>query len=58
MKNKIIPFTFDNYLVLSLSNEWIEKFTKIPEFTWKVDRSKKLHITSTTSIMVKKDDVK
>jgi hypothetical protein len=40
------PYLLENYLLLSLTSEWIEYFDGIPTFTVFVDKENKLHLVS------------
>ncbi len=46
----ITPMNFDRYLIFSLSNDWIEKFSGIPKFSIMIDKKGRLCITSESSI--------
>jgi len=50
----ITPTFFENYLILSLSKDWINKFSGIPEFVVIIDNKRRLCIASIQEI---KDDV-
>ena len=50
----ITPTFFENYLIFSLSKDWINKFSGIPEFVVFIDNKRRLCITSIQEI---KDDV-
>lgn len=51
--NKITTTTchlFDDYLLISLTNNWIGVFGRIPEFDVMIDSDDKLRLTSTDCI--------
>ena len=46
----ITPLLFENYLIVTLSKDWINKFSGIPKFSVKINNTGKLCITSESSI--------
>ena len=46
----ITPLLFENYLIITLSKDWINKFSGIPEFSVMINNTGKLCITSESSI--------
>ncbi len=51
--NKITTTTchlFENYLLISLTSNWIEVFGRIPQFDVMIDSDDKLRLTSTDCI--------
>jgi len=48
MKNifHIISYLFEEYLIISLSKEWISLFNCLPEFEGKIRKDGKLHLVS------------
>lgn len=43
---KIIPYLFENYLIVAMEASWIERFNKMPTFDVYVDDSQRLHLVS------------
>jgi len=50
----ISPLLFSDFLILSLTKNWLEKFSGIPEFNVSIDKKGHLCITSVEEV---KDDV-
>ena len=46
----ITPLLFENYLIITLSKDWINKLSDIPKFSVKINNTGKLCITSESSI--------
>ena len=46
----ITPLLFENYLIVTLSKDWINKFSGIPEFRVSIDKERRLCITSLQEI--------
>ncbi len=46
---------FENSLILSLSKDWLNHFTKIPEFDVMIDNDGRLCITSQEKVMQYKE---
>jgi len=40
--DEIIPYIFENYLIISLSKDWIKVFDKVPKFEAFIDNKKRL----------------
>ena len=45
-KHQTKPYLFQDYLVLALSSQWIEKFNGIPTFDVKIDKEGRLHLVT------------
>ena len=60
MKNvfHIISYLFEEYLIISLSKEWISLFNCIPEFKGKIRKDGKLHLISKQEIKNFEKEVK
>ena len=43
---KVRPCIFQDYLILALSSQWIEKFNGIPTFDVKIDKEGRLHLVT------------
>jgi len=43
-------FIFDEHIIISLDEKWIEVFGELPKFDVKIDKKGKLHRISTKSI--------
>ena len=41
-----IPLLFENYLIISLSKDWINQFSSVPQFRVSIDKKRRLCITS------------
>ena len=56
MKNvfHIISYLFEEYLIISLSKEWISLFNCIPEFEGEMDKDGKLHLVSKQKVRLEK----
>jgi len=39
---RVIPYLFDNYLLIPLSKDWINIFGKVPQFEAFIDNKKRL----------------
>jgi hypothetical protein len=50
IKESLIPFFFENCLIISLDAEWIKVFDKIPEFEVGIDDERRLHLISKQKI--------
>ena len=42
----ITPLLFENYLIVSLSKDWINQFSSVPQFRVSIDKKRRLCITS------------
>jgi len=49
-KYHIIPYLLDEYLLLSLSKDWIYLFDRVPEFEITIGNDRKLHLVSKQEI--------
>ena len=47
----ITPYFFDNYLIISLHKDWINKFGKIPDFDVFIEKNK-LYLVSKEEIQI------
>lgn len=45
IKQQTKPYLFQDYLILALSSQWIEKFNGIPTFDVKIDKGR-LHLVT------------
>ena len=46
----ITPILFENNLIISLSKDWISKFSGVPKFSVKINETGRLCITSETPV--------
>ena len=53
----ITPILFENNLIISLSKEWISKFSGIPKFSVKINEAGRLCITSENPVTYGEDKV-
>ena len=48
--DKIIPYIFENYLIISLSKDWINVFDEVPKFEVFIDNKKRLILVGPTIV--------
>jgi len=46
----IISYLLDDYLLISLTKDWLYLFDSLPEFEVQIDNENKLHLISTHTI--------
>ena len=49
----IVPYLFDEILIIALSKEWINQFKKMPQFIVKINSKNKLIIESLDEVAKK-----